>query len=135
MSDISSDEATDVAHNEQVCVAVRWIDSSYDVHEAALGLIQLPDTKALTIFSAIKDVLIRCSLSITNCIGQAYDETSNMSGARNGVQALMKKENSRCLYVHCFAHSLNLCIQDVVRKCSLNSNSIEFILQLVQPLN
>ena len=55
-----------------------------------------------------------------------------MSGVRNGVQALMKKENSSCLYVHCFAHSLNLCIQHVVRKSDLLSNCIEFILQLVQ---
>ena len=129
------DEATDIAHNEQVCIAFRWVDSSYNVQETALGLVQLPDTKAhtkaLTIFSAMKDVLIRCCLPTSNCIGQAYDGASNMSGVRNGVQALMKKENSSCLYVHCFAHSLNLCIQDVVRKCDL-SNCIEFILQLVQ---
>ena len=127
-----ADEATDVAHNEQVCIAVRWVDNSYNVQETALGLVQLPDTKALTIISAIKDVLIRCCLSTSNCIGQAYDGASNMSGVRNGVQALMKKENSSCLYVHCFAHSLNLCIQHVVRKSDLLSNCIEFILQLVQ---
>ena len=65
------DEATDVAHNEQVCIAVPWVDSSYNVQEAALGLVQLPDTKALTIFSAIKDVLIRWCLPTSNCIGQA----------------------------------------------------------------
>ena len=127
-----ADEATDVAHNEQVCIAVRWVDNSYNIQETALGLVQLPDTKALTIFSAIKDVLIRCCLSTSNCIGQAYDGAANMSGVRNGVQALMKKENSSCLYVHCFAHSLNLCIQHVVRKSDLLSNCIEFILQLVQ---
>ena len=55
-----------------------------------------------------------------------------MSGVRNGVQALMKKENSRCLYVHCFAHSLNLCIQDVVSKCSLISNCIVQLVQLIK---
>ena len=129
---VIADEGTDVAHNEQVCVAVRWIDGSYNIHEAALGLVQLPDTKALTIFGAIKDVLIRCGLQISCCIGQAYDGASNMSGVRNGVQALMKNENSSCLYVHCFTHSLNLCIQDVVRKVT---NCIEFILQLVQLIN
>ncbi len=108
------------------------MDSSYEVHEAAIGLLQLPDTKAFTLFSVVKDCLLRCSLPITNCIGQAYDGTSNMSGVRSGVQALMKKETDSCLYVHCFAHSLNLCIQDVVRKSELLSNCIEFILQLVQ---
>jgi len=94
-----ADEATDVAHNEQVCVAVRWIDSSYNMHEAALELIQLPDTKALTIFSAVKYVSIRCSLSIPNCIGQAYDGASNMCGVRNGDQALMKKRTAgACMF-------------------------------------
>ena len=55
-----------------------------------------------------------------------------MRGVRNGVQALMKKEVDSCLYVHCFAHSLNLCIQDVVRKCDLLGNCIEFNFHLVQ---
>ena len=127
-----ADEATDISHNEQMCIAVRWVDSSYSIHEAALGLVQLPNTKALTLFSVIKDCLLRCSLPITSCIGQAYDGAQNMSGVRNGVQALMKKEAGDCLYVHCFAHSLNLCIQYVVRKCDLLGNCIEFILQLVQ---
>ena len=127
-----ADEATDISHNEQICIAIRWVDSNYTIHEAALGLVQLPDTKAATLFSTIKDVLIRCSLPITHCIGQAYDGASNMSGVRNGVQALMKKESDLCLYVHCFAHSLNLCIQEVTRKCELLRNCMEFILQLVQ---
>ena len=76
-----------------MCIAIHWVDSSYNIiHEAALGLIQLPDTKAMTLFGIIKDVLLRCSLPITHCsIGQAYDGASNMTGVRNGVQALMKK--------------------------------------------
>ncbi len=56
-----------------------------------------------------------------------------MSGNRSGVQALMKESDS-CLYVHCFAHSLNLCVQDVVKKCELFSYCIVFIMQLVQVL-
>ena len=127
-----ADEATDISHNEQMCIAIRWVDSSYDIHEAALGLVQLPDTKALTLFNVIKDVLVRCSLPVASCIGQAYDGAANMSGIRNGVQALMKKEADHCLYVHCFAHSLNLCVQDVTRKCELLRNCMEFIFQLVQ---
>ncbi len=111
-----ADEATDISHNAQICIAIRWVDSSYEVHEAAIGLLQLPDTKAFTLFSVVKDCLLRCSLPITNCIVQAYVGALNMSGVRSGVQALMKKETDSCLYVHCFAHSLNSCIQDVVRK-------------------
>ena len=55
-----------------------------------------------------------------------------MSGVRNGVQALMKKESDLCLYVHCFAHSLNFCVQEVTKQCELLRNCMECIFQLVQ---
>ena len=56
-----------------------------------------------------------------------------MSGVRNGVQALLKKEaDGHGLYVHCFARSLNLCIKDVTQKCELLRNFMDFIFQLVQ---
>ena len=45
-----------------------------------------------------------------------------MSGVRNGVQALMKREPEDCLYVHCFVHSLNLYVQDLAKKCNLVRN-------------
>ena len=127
-----ADEATDISHNEHICIAVRYVDSCYDVHEIPLGLIQLPNTLALTLFHVIKDVLVRCSLPIAKCIGQAYDGAANMSGVHNGLQALMKKETNHCLYVHCFAHSLSLCVQEVAKKCELLRNGMEFISELVK---
>lgn len=140
LADISSshifsliaDEATDISRNEQLCIAIRWVDSEYNIHETALGLVQLPNTKALTLFGLIKDMLIRCSLQLSECIGQAYDGASNMSGIHNGVQALMKREAGHCLYVHCFGHCLNLCVQEVTKKCELLRNTMEFIFELVQ---
>ena len=64
---IIADEATDISRNEQMSLSIRWTDCNYDIHEYTLGLIQLPNTKAEAIFSAIKDVLIRCSLPINQC--------------------------------------------------------------------
>ena len=34
--------------------------------------------------------------------------------------------------MHCLAHSLNLCLKDVVNKCELMRNVMDFILNLVQ---
>ena len=85
------------------------------------------------LFDVIKDVLVRCSLPIASCIGQAYDGAANTSGVRNGVKALTKKEAEHCLYVHCFAHSLNLCVQEVTKNCELLGNCMKFIFQLVKP--
>lgn len=129
---ILADEATDVSHNEQISLSIRWVDKKYEIHEDTLGLVQLPNTKAETIFSAIKDILIRCSLPLSQCRGQAYDGASNMSGIRSGAQALMKKEESRALYVHCLAHNLNLTLKDVTKKCELIRDVMSFIYDLIQ---
>ena len=129
---ILADEATDISHHEQMSISIRWVDCSYNIHEDILGLIRLPDTKALTIFSAIKDVLIRCSLPLAQCRGQAYDGAANMSGTKRGVQALVKSEVNKALYVHCLAHNLNLCLKDVTSTCDMIRDVLDFIYNLVQ---
>ena len=54
-----------------------------------------------------------------------------MSGVRNGVQALIKREERRALYVHCLA-KINLCVQEVTKKCVNVRNVMDFIYELVQ---
>ena len=50
------DEATDISYDDR-SLSVRWTDYSYEIREHTLGLISLPNTKAETIFSAMKDPL------------------------------------------------------------------------------
>lgn len=42
--------------------------------------------------------------------GQGYDGAAAMSGHLNGVQAKIREEYPRALYVHCSPHSLNLAL-------------------------
>lgn len=51
-----------------------------------------------------------------------------MSGLRNGVQAILKREENRALYVHCLAHNLNLCIQKTTQQCEIIRNVMDFLL-------
>ena len=129
---VIADEASDVSQSEQLSVTVRWVSKTYEVHEDTLGLKELSDTKAATIFKEVKDLLLKCSLSIAQCRGQAYDGASNMSGVRNSAQALFKQEEPRALYVHCLAHSLNLCVQDVSKMCHLLRDILDFIQNIIQ---
>ena len=55
-----------------------------------------------------------------------------MSSIRNGAQALFKQDEPKALNVHCLAHSLNLCVQDVSKKFKLLRNTLDFIQNLVQ---
>ena len=111
-------------------LSIQWVSKDYETHEDMLGVKGLPDTKAVTIHHEINDILVRCMLPINQCRSQAYDGASNMSGIRNGAQALFKR--ARALYVHCLAHSLNLCVRDVSKMCKLIRNTLNFIHELVQ---
>lgn len=110
------DEATDVSHKEQMVVCIRWVDEDFSIHEDPLGLIHLPKTDAGTLTSAFKDCLIRFSLPLSQCRGQAYDGASSMSGHLSGLAARTTKDVPTTIFVHCFAHCTNLCLQSVARQ-------------------
>jgi len=57
-----------------------WVSDRFTVHKELLGLVDVPTTDSATLFTVLKDVLIRCNLPIDNCHGQTYDGASNMSG-------------------------------------------------------
>ena len=123
---IIADEATDIVHAaEQLNLSIRWINDNYEVHEDLIGLCRVPDTKAETLFQIIKDLLIRCNLPLALCRGQAYDGAANMQGRRTGVATRIKNEQPAALPVHCYAHSLNLCLQDVGRRLVCLRDALE----------
>ena len=88
------------------------MNKSYEISEDPVKLFCLTNTTADAICDAIKDILICCSLPLFFCRGQTYDGASNMQGCRKGVAT---RESPSALLVHCFAHKLNLCLQDVGR--------------------
>ena len=114
---IIADETRDVSGKEQLAISIRWVDASYNVNEDLVGFVEVAETDASTLTSAIKDVLLRMSLSLSQCVGQAYDGASNMAGYLTGVAKRIQDEEPRALFVHCMAHCLNLCLQDCASSC------------------
>ena len=53
-----ADEVTDVAHKEQLCMRIRWVDKSFEIYEAPIELINVPQTDSETLVTVIKDFLI-----------------------------------------------------------------------------
>ena len=115
-----------------MCVSFRWVSKEYEIFEEPIGLVKLTKTDAATIFAALKDVLLRCILPFNTCRGQTYDGAANMSGHLRGVASRFKKEEPAALYVHCFAHSLNLCLQDASRSCTSVHDSLELVMEIVK---
>ncbi|KAL5481248.1 hypothetical protein EMCRGX_G021378 [Ephydatia muelleri] len=72
-----------------------------------------PGTTAEDLYGVIMSVLKLRDVSFDKLIAQAYDGASNMSGCYNGLQSLIQTRiNPNILYVHCYAHCLNLVISD-----------------------
>ena len=82
---IIADEVTDINCKEQFNISVRYVNDNYEVFEDPLGFFEVPSINSETLFKALSDVLIRCTLPISLCRGQAYDGASNMQGHRTGL--------------------------------------------------
>ncbi|PIA27349.1 hypothetical protein AQUCO_07900003v1 [Aquilegia coerulea] len=55
------------------------------------------------------------ALSFMRLRGQGYDGPSNIQGQFNGLKALILNENKSAIYVHCFAHQLQLALVHVAK--------------------
>ena len=126
------DEATDVSNKEQLVLCIRWVDKELNIHEDPVELVHVSKTDANTLAAVLKDSLVRFSLPISQCRGQAYDGASNMSGHLNGVAAQIEKLVPAALFVHCFAHCTNLCLQTVGRQCSPIRNALDLVMGISQ---
>ncbi|CAN7993334.1 unnamed protein product [Ixodes hexagonus] len=125
---IMADSTTDTSGQEQFSVCVRYVSpDTLDVHEAFLGMYNPPDTKAATLFSTIKDVLIRLSLSFHNLRGHCFDGAASMSGKISGVQKLIKDEQPKSTYVHCCNHSLDLALQEAGRSSEVICTTLTIV--------
>lgn len=55
---------------------------------------------------------VPCNVFFSKLVGLDCDGASNMTGQRNGLIALLKKEQPSVVEVNCFAHRLKLAFKD-----------------------
>ena len=80
--------------------------------EHFLDIIPLTKADAKTIYTTLVDVLRVKDIPLSKLVGMGFDGAATLSGKRNGVQSLLKKNSPHALYVHCHCHLLQLaCVQ------------------------
>lgn len=123
---LMADEVTDLSNREQFVVCLRWVDhETFEVNEDLIGLYQVDDITSLTLYSTLKDVLLRLNLSIHNCRSQCFDGANNMVGVRGGVATLIQKDEPRATLVHCYGHSLQLAVGDTIKQIKLMADCLD----------
>jgi len=109
---IMVDETQDIARHEQVSVCIRYIDDKLAVKEKFVGFYKTDSTTAEALCQLVLDALESFGLDYsTKLVGQCYDGASNMSGVKNGLNKKIKAKAKKALYIHCYAHQLNLALQ------------------------
>ncbi|KAL1276105.1 hypothetical protein QQF64_035728 [Cirrhinus molitorella] len=117
---IQVDETTDIATQCQLVLVLRYIDAKSNVQERFFEFIPLSSTTADSIATALKERLavILPEDRKRKFISQSYDGASVMRGATAGVQRKMQDVYPNAHYIHCYAHQLNLIMQQATSHIS-----------------
>lgn len=105
---VMADEARS-RNKEQLAVCVRYVvPETGFMKEHFLGFSELQKFDAESIVQTIQTCVEENALTSAMCVAQTYDGASVMSGSTAGVQARFREHHPKAIYVHCYAHELNL---------------------------
>ena len=127
-----ADETRDVSNREQLVVNLRWVSENYDINEDFFGLVKLDDTTANSIYLSLKNFLISLGIPFENCKGQGYDGARNFQGHVTGVAKRFEDDNNSAISIHCLAHCVNLCLQDIARDSKCVKEALNFSMEVIQ---
>ena len=131
MYSIIVDETKDLSKQEQLFIAVRYIDvDKTAIMERFLTFFPARKLDAESLSKYILDTLTLYNLDPRMIVSQGYDEASVMSGSCNGVQQRIRDVAPCASYIHCHAHVLNLVLVDCAKN---NSHASEFF-SIIQAL-
>jgi hypothetical protein len=124
---VMADECTDVNRVEKLSICVRYLADS-KVVELFLGCWPIASTKADAVHQSVVTNLATFGLSPDRLVAASFDGAANMSGERDGVQALLKRAAPSLIFVHCRSHLLQLALVKA-------SNSTSDMKQVLAALN
>ncbi|XP_041464614.1 zinc finger MYM-type protein 1-like [Lytechinus variegatus] len=108
------DETKDLSKQEQMSFVIRYLYDE-EVHEEFMGFRCADGLDAASLSESILDELKSLGIDVNYLVGQGYDGANVMSGKLSGVQERIRRKIPQALYVHCFAHRLNLVIVETVK--------------------
>ncbi|XP_042423308.1 zinc finger MYM-type protein 1-like [Zingiber officinale] len=109
------DEARDCSVKEQMAVVIRYVNKHGEVIERFMAVVHVATTTTACLKEAIDSLFAKYGLSVARLRDQRYNGASNMYREFNGLKSLTMKENPYVLYVHCFAHQLQLMVVAVAQ--------------------
>ena len=78
------------------------------------GFFATESTEGEVLYELVKKAVTSLNLQLRDIVGECFDGAANMSGCNKGVASRMKECSPLALYVNCYAHRLNLALQDTM---------------------
>ncbi|XP_050064396.1 zinc finger MYM-type protein 1-like isoform X4 [Aphis gossypii] len=117
------DTTTDVANIEQFSFIIRFVNMHGDMEERLVALEAAADETGKGLFKKFCEITEKHNIDWKkNLCAQAYDGAAAMQGTYSGLRTFIQRENSKAIYVWCFAHLLNLVVVDTYDSCSDTKN-------------
>ena len=113
---ILADETKDCCKTEQMAIVVRYVEAR--IHERFLTFVEASCLDAGSLTEYMLDTLRNYNLNLDAIVSQGYDGASVMSGRCFGVQQRVMEVVPQAIYIHCFAHILNLVLVDSSKNSS-----------------
>ena len=92
-------------------------------NERCINVVEAKKLDAYSLTDLIQTTLSSLGLDPHKAVIQSYDGVAGMSGVKSGVQTRMREKYDKAVYVHCWAHKLNLVL---VRVCSCITHVLNF---------
>ena len=124
---VMADETKDVSKTEQLSIALRYVDSKAVIHEHLLTFVEATCLTAESLATYIVTTLSEYQLDIGSIVSQGYDGASVMSRKYSGVQQQIKALAPYAMYIHCYAHSLNLALVDTVKSIQFSCDFFDLV--------
>ncbi|GAV59346.1 LOW QUALITY PROTEIN: DUF4371 domain-containing protein, partial [Cephalotus follicularis] len=127
-------ESRDVSVKEQMAIFLLYVDRMGFVIECIfffVAIVHDTNTTTLSLKEAIDKLFSIYGLSISRIREHGYDGGSNMQGEFNALKSLLIRKNQFALYVHCFAHQLQLTFVAIAK----NDCQIALLFNLVATLS
>jgi hypothetical protein len=104
---IQADETTDVSCKSQMSIIFRYVVDN-KIEERFIGFFDVSKDKSAFGLSEILLTEIKNWNIGDKLVCQTYDGAAVMAGQKNGVQAIIKQLYPKAMFIHCYAHQLNL---------------------------
>ena len=113
----SVDSTPDITHVDQLTFTIRYVSTDGVPVERFLQFVPIASHTGESLFQVIKTTFQELGIPLADCLGQTYDNASNMAGVYNGDQAHVLNDNPRAVFIPCMARSLNLSGNAAAESC------------------